>query len=496
VAALLAGPTVLAFFSGAYFDRPRLWAGIAVWAAVVVAAVASPRPLPRTRAAWLALGGLAGLTAWTAASIAWAPMRDIAQDDAQRLLLYLGALVAGVALFRSRAAARAAEPVVALGILVVILEGMSERLLPGLFELTRSESVPGRLYQPLTYWNAMGLLAAIGVVLGVRLAGDATRRSLTRALAAASVPTLAVGGYLTLSRGAIGAAVVGLTLLAVLAPRPAQLRALAVSLVVAAPCVVAAALLPGVRTLEGSASARETEGLVMLGILVLGGLVAGTFVALDARRSHGAERAAAPSRHARWATRAAAAAVGAAVVAVFAVLAAQDHDTVVDARAESSRLATAGSIRGDFWRVARRAFAEEPLRGVGSGGFATEWLRERTVAYAARDAHSLAFETPAELGVVGLALLAAFLAGIAWCAVLAHRRDPVLTTGPIAVTVLWVVHAGQDWDWEMPAVTLVWLVAVAVLVARADERTPRVARGTAAPRPRTDERPAEAEVAL
>jgi hypothetical protein len=496
VAALLAGPTVLAFFSGAYFDRPRLWAGIAASVAVAAAAIATRRPWPRTTAAWLAVGGLTGLTAWTAASIAWAPMRDVAQDDAQRLVLYVAALMAGIAVFRSRSAARAAEPVLALGILVVILEGMSERLLPGLFELTRSQAVPGRLYQPLTYWNAMGLLAAIGVVLSVRLAGDATRRRWMRALAAGSVPTLAVAGYLTLSRGAIGAVLVGLTLVAVLAPRPAQLRALAASVVIAAPCVVIAALLPGVRALEGSAADRETEGLAMLAVLVLAGLVAGAVVALDARRLHKAERAAAPSRHARWATRAAAVAVGAGVVAVFAVLAAQDNDSTVGDRAETSRLATAGSIRGDFWRVARRAFADEPLHGVGSGGFGTEWLRERTVVYAARDAHSLAFETPAELGLVGLALLAAFLAGIGWCAVRAHRRDPVLTTGPIAVTALWIVHAGQDWDWEMPAVTLIFLVFAAVLVARGDERAPRAPdAGTVMPRA-AGERPAEAGVAL
>jgi hypothetical protein len=493
---MLAGPTVLAFFSGGYFDRPRLWAGIVAWAAVAATAVACRRPWPRGVPAWLAVGGLAGLTAWTAASVSWAPLRDAAQDDAQRLLLYLGALLAGIAVFRSRPSARAAEPVVALGALVVILAGMSERLLPGVFELTRSEAAPGRLYQPVTYWNAMGLIAAVGAVLGARMAGDATRPPWIRAAAAASFPTFAVGGYLTLSRGAVGAVVVGLILVAALAPRRAQLRALAVSAVAAAPCVAAAALLDGFRTLEGPMSDRETEGLVALGALALAGLCAAAAVALDASRPGRADRTAAPSRHATWGARSAAAAVAVGVVVVFAVLATQENDLVSGpTRAETSRLATAGSIRGDFWRVARRAFADEPLRGVGSGGFATEWLRERTVVYAARDAHSLAFETPAELGVVGLALLAIFLAGIGWSAVIVYRRDPVLATGPIAVTVLWIVHAAQDWDWEMPAVTLPWLALAAVLVARADEPATTRARGIA-PWRTADERPAPAEVAL
>ena len=40
-AVLLAGPAVLAFFSGGYFDGPRLAAAFAVWAIVLGAAIAA-----------------------------------------------------------------------------------------------------------------------------------------------------------------------------------------------------------------------------------------------------------------------------------------------------------------------------------------------------------------------------------------------------------------------------------------------------------------------
>ena len=60
-AALLSGPAVLAFFSGGYFDGPRVWAGLIVWLLVAVAALTAARPLPRSRSAWLAIGGLATL---------------------------------------------------------------------------------------------------------------------------------------------------------------------------------------------------------------------------------------------------------------------------------------------------------------------------------------------------------------------------------------------------------------------------------------------------
>ena len=35
-AVLLAGPTALAFFSGGYFDEPRVWAGLVAWLVAIV----------------------------------------------------------------------------------------------------------------------------------------------------------------------------------------------------------------------------------------------------------------------------------------------------------------------------------------------------------------------------------------------------------------------------------------------------------------------------
>ena len=77
---LLAGPTALAFDSGGFFDGARTVAGLAAWALVVILAVTGA-PLPRARSAWLALAGLAGLTAWAAVSLSWAPLSEPARDD-------------------------------------------------------------------------------------------------------------------------------------------------------------------------------------------------------------------------------------------------------------------------------------------------------------------------------------------------------------------------------------------------------------------------------
>ena len=131
-AVLLLTPTVLAFFSGGYFDEPRLIATLTVWSVVLLVAVAGPRPLPASAPGRAALAGLALLTIWTAASVSWAPLSDPATDSAVRLVLYLGAFVAAAALLRDQLAARAVEPALAAGALVVIGYGLSERLLPGL----------------------------------------------------------------------------------------------------------------------------------------------------------------------------------------------------------------------------------------------------------------------------------------------------------------------------------------------------------------------------
>jgi len=128
--------------------------------------------------------------------------------------------------------------------------------------------------------------------------------------------------------------------------------------------------------------------------------------------------------------------------------------------------AAAGSLRArePIWSVATHAAAAHPVLGVGAGGFDRVWWRERPVRRGAREAHSLYLETLAELGPLGVALLLAALA-VPLVAALRARRAPLVPAAAGAY-VTFLVHAGADWDWEMPAVTLAGLAcAVAMLVA-------------------------------
>ena len=464
-AALVAGPTVLAFFAGGYFDEPRAWAGAVAWLLVAVALLAGERPLPRWRGEWLAIAGLAAFAGWTLLSTTWAPIAGSAYHAGQIVVLYLGGLLAAAMLLRPLGWQRAVEPALAAGALAVIGYGISERVLPGVLHFARSHSAYGRLEQPLTYWNAMGELAALGFVLCARLGGDATRSRGHRTLAAAASVVLGLGLYLSFSRGALFACFAGLVVLAAIAPSREQLQSIAVSLGGSALVSLAASSFRGVTALAGDQSARERDGAIVLVLVaVVVSLTAGLqwYLARSAQSS--------PVRLPR-ATPVVAVALISAGLAV-AILAGAKERSSGPLTTGANRLVTLQSNRYDYWRVAMRAFRDEPVRGVGAGGWAVYWLRYRTINEFAQDAHSLPLQTLAELGIVGLALLSAFVAGIGVAARRAHKFAPALAAGPIAGFVVWLAHSPLDWDWQMPAVTLIAIGLAGTLLAIGE--TPRL----------------------
>jgi hypothetical protein len=471
-AGLLAGPTAVAFDSGGYFPRATAWAGIVAWILAVAGALAVPSILTASRAGRWALGGLAAFAGWVALSQAWAPLAGPAAADAERAVLYLGVLVGGAIAWRSPRAIRAVEPALAGGIAVVVGYGLAGRLLPGIVHLHRSASAGGRLEQPLTYWNGMGALAAMGVVLCVRLAGDVTRSRRLRAAAAAALPALGTGVYLTFSRGALATVAAGLLALVALAPSWPQARALAIGVEGGVLAAALSSLFGGVEALSGSASSREAQGAAMLAILVVLGLAAAG-MQLWACRVETAGRAPAGRLPLPRRAPALVALVILALLAAPLVAAAVESSPQTPAfGATASRFGSAGSNRYAYWRVALRTFADHPLRGTGASAFRVAWLEHRKIDDVVRDAHSLYLETAAELGLVGLALLAAFLAGTVAAARRLWRRAPALAAGPCAAALVWALHAGLDWDWELPAVTLPALVLAGVLIGAGEGALP------------------------
>jgi uncharacterized integral membrane protein len=459
---LLAGATVLAFFSGGYFDEARAWAGLIAWALVVVAVLLEPRAFPRSRSAWLALGGLLLWAGWSLLSMVWAPLAGNAYHSAQLVFLYAGGLLAATMLLRAPAARTVVEPALAVGATIVIGYGISERLLPGLLHFSQTPAAFGRLEQPLTYWNAMGELAALGLVLWARLIGDASRPLALRLLAAAASAPMGMGLYLSFSRGAIFAWAAGLVALLVATARREQLRGLLVGIGAAVLAAAASAPFKGLTALTGTLATRERQGAAVL-VLLAGIMLAAVIVAWQLIRT---ERPGA-LRLPRHAPRLALALICAGLAVAIVAGAKEGHNRPLSGGA--GRLVSFTSTRYAYWGVALRAFGQEPLHGVGAGNWSVWWLKYRTVNEFATDAHSLPLQTMAELGLVGLALLLSVVGGLALSARAAHRRDWARAAGPIAGLVAYAAHAPLDWDWQMPAVTLIAIALAGAVLAQAEQ---------------------------
>jgi hypothetical protein len=104
--------------------------------------------------------------------------------------------------------------------------------------------------------------------------------------------------------------------------------------------------------------------------------------------------------------------------------------------------------RAAYWDVALADAGAHPALGSGAGTFHQVWVERRPTPNEAFDAHSLYLETLAELGPLGLLLVAGTLA-------LPFVRGRGTALGAYAA---FVVQAGIDWEWELPAVTLAGLL--------------------------------------
>ena len=393
--------------------------------------------------------------------------------EAERGLLYLAAAAAALLLLSSREAFSALLGGVVAGAVAIALYALATRLFPGHVGGAYDPSSGYQLAEPLGYWNALGLLLAIAVLLAGGFAAHGGHVAI-RAGAAAALVALLPALYFTFSRGALVALAAGAIVQVALDARRARL--VASGLILGAPAllgVLLASRYHALTTPGDSLTTAQREGRELAWSLAVLALVA----AAGAVALHLAER------RLRFSARAgrllvAGVAAAALLTAVGALVAAGGPVTAVERAAdafgespppraggdlERRLLSASGNGRADYWRVAGSLVRDEPLLGGGAGSFEARWFRERPVAFHARDAHNLYLETLAELGPVGLALLLATLA----LPLLALPQARRFAYAPAAAggVAAYLVHAGVDWDWEVPAVTVPALFCAAALLA-------------------------------
>lgn len=383
-----------------------------------------------------------------------------AYEEALRTLAYFATVLAVVSAVWSRRLV-AISAGIAAGISVVALYALATRLFPD--RLGGFDPVAAyRLAEPLGYWNALGILAVIGLVLalGLSTAGSA--------LAALPIPVLATTAFFTYSRGALLAALVGFGAFVLLTQRRPGFVTKSVLVLLPALATVALASQAEALTTRRVALADATAQGHRLAAVIAVLSLASVGVALATNRM--AARISVP--------RIASISAGIAYALVAVVMAIAlliriggpvDAFTAAPPRHETQLnerfLTFSGTYRAELWTAAIGQFERHPLTGAGAGTFEAHWLEHRPIPHKVRDAHSLYLETLGELGLVGLALLLTVLLIPVYAAIKA-RRHP-LVPAAFGVYAAYLVHAGLDWDWELPAVTLTALVLGAALVVAA-----------------------------
>ena len=460
---------------GAYFSQSWGWVALAFLVPSTLLLVLDRASAPgRLRIAFASLIGVLGV--WIALSTIWSISPSGSAREVERVLVYVSVALA-VALVLRRGDAQAVLGGALVGVVAVSAYGLSTRLLPDRFDSFDDPFNTYRLAEPLGYWNAAGLLAAIGVLLALGVVSHA-RRSVSALGAAAVLPVLVSTVYFTFSRGAWAALIVGL--FSTVAVDPRRLRFLWMTVVVSAPSVVCVAYgtrLDALTTEDATASAATEDGHRMA-VLVVCAVVASLLAALIGRsvsqRLDSSPRSRRRVDISLVALGLASLVIGLAAVggpgAAWTELEQRfNADPVAAVDLNDRLLSVSGNGRGVQLRVGWDAGRERPLVGQGAGTFEYLWYERRPTLLVVRDGHSLYMETFAELGAVGLVLLVAALVTPLVGVIRSRRSRFVASAG--GAYVAWLASSALDWHWEMVGLTTTALLVGSAGLLAAERRS-------------------------
>jgi O-antigen ligase len=459
----------LGFNAGGYFPGTPAVAALVMTQILLVRIVQARHPFEGLAPITLvAIGALACYAAFTLVSGIWSHSMSRALIEFDRAWLYLLVLVLFGTVQASTSNLRWLVRGLVLGMSIVCVSGLVTRLLPNVWHTAPGVSNE-RLSYPVTYWNTLGLLAALGIVLAFHLSCSLGERRLVRVLAAGVLPLLAATLFFTFSRGAMLACAIGLVVYVLLARPRGLLSAVLAVLPPTAALILVAYHANLLDTLDPTTPAAVHQGhqvALVASVCVLVGMAARLLLAatldLRLRRWTRGPRLDVPLK------RGAMLAVAAVAVVAFFVLGAphalaHDWGRFIGG---ASTTATGGDLRRrltdpsndgrtPLWQVALRGFSASPLHGAGAGMYQTLWDRERSQFAYVINAHSLYLQTMAELGVPGLLLLLV-LVGATIVGLALRVRGPrrTLYGALLAAAAVWALRAGVDWDWEMPVVTI------------------------------------------
>lgn len=474
-AVLVAG---LGLSNGGFGVEARHIAGIASWLfVIVILATGGGSRLLSLRPAYVGAGLILSVAALSLFSSLWSGSVERSFNEAARVLVYLGFFLSALLIAQTDKLRQRFAEGLAISIAIVAVLGLGSRLLPDLISVSDPSSGGPRLRYPLGYWNANGALFGFGVALLLWLRLNGSWKVLRQG-ALAFLPVLFLGLYFTYSRGGLLAAAVAVAVfLAISNDRLIHAVNLCLALLATAPAVLATQDRRALADNLGSAEAVD-DGIFVLAVLVAG--ILALFFASWALgrfakgRPHLVNRSLAVSRHPRML------AILATCLGIFALGAAftlgerawdqfSSPDLQFPERPEEHFAEFSGAGRHDFWRVALEGFEAAPILGTGAGTYEFTWRKDRNIDIPVRDAHSVFLEPLSELGIVGAALVIAMIAALLIVGVASWRREirqaQERTAVLLAVMAAFVISAGFDWFWEMPALGAVFFLSAGVVTS-------------------------------
>ena len=458
-----------ALWGGSFDTITRQREAVVVWAALGLAFAFGLLPRSRLpRGGALVLGAFGLLALWVLVGLSWTESDERSSAELARVVHYSG-VVALVWCAVGRGSWRGAAAGIVAGGVLVCGVAVGSRLFPDVLGQTEvpPELTRDRLSHPLDYWNAVAAWAAMTLAMCIAWSAHA-RSAPARAALLAAAPLCGLAVYLTYARGGAIAAVIAV--LAAVALSRHRWVAAAHGLVAAG--ATGAAVL-AVRAEPEIARATGDAGAAKVLLALLGGAAACALVAVAL--------SAARADRLRMPRRAALASLGAALAMAAVVALTVASDPISEAwdefrnnpvgpsadRADpAKRLTTASGTRYGLWSAALDSFAEDPVRGSGAGTFEFWWNRREGGEHVL-DAHSLYLESLAELGLIGLVLVAGALLGMLALAMRARLRlERTSSVGAhaalTAAFVVFLFYAAVDWVWESTAVAVLALGCVAV----------------------------------
>ena len=190
-----------AFNGGGYFPGSQGFIALLLAIALALRMSLASEPLAGFGPLALVASGLLSLYAvWVALSAQWshAPGRAVVELD--RVILYLLAFLLFASFAGNTERMRLMLRGLVAGVLFVACIGLVTRVAPDVWPIA-ADLQRGRLSYPLTYWNAFGLLAALGLILSTHLASSESEPALVRVVGAAAMPVIGSALFFTFSRG-------------------------------------------------------------------------------------------------------------------------------------------------------------------------------------------------------------------------------------------------------------------------------------------------------